>query len=201
MESSSFISNTAATGSGGGLYNAAAGTLTNTTFAGNSAGSGGAIHSTGDLRLINSSLANNSALSSTALLAASNQATQGGAIAGYNVTLTNTLLAHNVTGGNCAGTGGVVIDGGHNLEDANTCGFNSGSSLTNTNPSLGAAGYYGGAVPTLLLLINSPAIDRADDAACPATDARGIARPIGAHCDIGVYEAFNRFLWLPVIRH
>ena len=39
------------------------------------------------------------------------------------------------------------------------------------------------------LLTGSLAIDAGDDAACPATDQRGISRPQGAHCDIGSYEA------------
>ena len=188
IERSSFISNTASQGAGGGLYSAAPGNLTNTTFVSNSANIGGGINSAANLRVVNSSLAHNSS-----------QTNHGGAIAGYSVTLTNTLLAHHPIGGNCASN--TVIDGGHNLEDANTCGFTGSGSLTNTNPSLGSPGYYGGSVPTLLLLSGSPAIDAGDDNTCPATDARGIARPIGSHCDIGAYEAFNRLLWMPVIRH
>jgi len=38
------------------------------------------------------------------------------------------------------------------------------------------------------LQTGSLAIDAAADAACPATDQRGIARPQGPHCDIGAYE-------------
>jgi predicted outer membrane repeat protein len=188
IENSSFISNTASQGAGGGLHSTATGSLTNTTFVSNNANIGGGINSAANLRVVNSSLAHNSS-----------QTNHGGAIAGYSVTLTNTLLAHHPIGGNCAAS--TVIDGGHNLEDANTCGFTGSGSLTNTNPLLGSPGYYGGSLPTLLLLPGSPAIDAADDNACPATDARGIARPIGSHCDIGAYEAFNRLLWMPVIRH
>jgi hypothetical protein len=61
-------------------------------------------------------------------------------------------------------------------------------------------GYYGSPVPTLPLLRGSPTIDAGDDATCPATDARGVHRPQGAHCDIGAYEAFNRYWWMPVVR-
>ena len=32
-------------------------------------------------------------------------------------------------------------------------------------------------------------LDAGDNAACPATDQRGVARPQGARCDIGAYEA------------
>ena len=41
---------------------------------------------------------------------------------------------------------------------------------------------------THALLPGSPAIDAAADAACPATDQRGVARPQGAHCDVGAFE-------------
>jgi hypothetical protein len=46
----------------------------------------------------------------------------------------------------------------------------------------------GGPTLTHALLDGSPAIDAADDAACPATDQRGVPRPQGAACDIGAYE-------------
>ncbi len=38
------------------------------------------------------------------------------------------------------------------------------------------------------LMEGSSALDTAIDAACPTTDARGVVRPIGPHCDIGAYE-------------
>ncbi|MEP6896755.1 MAG: choice-of-anchor Q domain-containing protein, partial [Chloroflexota bacterium] len=47
----------------------------------------------------------------------------------------------------------------------------------------------GGPTLTHALLPGSPAIDAGDDAACSAVDQRGIARPQGAHCDIGSYES------------
>jgi hypothetical protein len=88
----------------------------------------------------------------------------------------------------------------HNLESGSTCGLSAPTSLSNTNPLLGAPGVHGGFVPTVPLLPGSPAIDAGDDAACPPIDARGIARPVGAHCDSGAYEAITvtRFVWLPI---
>lgn len=83
----------------------------------------------------------------------------------------------------------AIVDGGHNIDAGNTCGFTATTSLTNTNPLLGSLGFYGGHVPTLPLLPGSPAIDGGDDSACPDTDARGVHRPYGAHCDIGAFEA------------
>jgi hypothetical protein len=41
----------------------------------------------------------------------------------------------------------------------------------------------------MALLSGSPAIDAGADAGCPTTDQRGVARPQGAHCDIGAYES------------
>ncbi len=49
----------------------------------------------------------------------------------------------------------------------------------------------------MALLPGSPAIDAGNDANCPLTDQRGANRPIGAHCDIGAYEA--GYLFLPLI--
>ena len=46
----------------------------------------------------------------------------------------------------------------------------------------------GGSTWTHALLPGSPAIDAGDDAACPSTDQRDVARPQGLHCDIGAYE-------------
>jgi hypothetical protein len=39
------------------------------------------------------------------------------------------------------------------------------------------------------LLAGSPAIEAGTNTGCPATDQRGIARPIGSTCDIGSFEA------------
>lgn len=54
---------------------------------------------------------------------------------------------------------------------------------------LGALGNYGGSTQTLPLLPDSSAIDAGDDNLYPAADHRGVARPQGAHCDIGAFES------------
>jgi len=56
----------------------------------------------------------------------------------------------------------------------------------------------GGFTQTQALLPNSPAINKGDNSACPATDQRGIARPQGGTCDIGAFEV--PYLFLPLIR-
>jgi parallel beta-helix repeat protein len=47
------------------------------------------------------------------------------------------------------------------------------------------------------LQLNSPVIDVADTNNCPATDLRGMPRPQGGACDMGVYEVAQ--LYLPLI--
>jgi hypothetical protein len=53
---------------------------------------------------------------------------------------------------------------------------------------LGPLADNGGPTQTHALLPGSPAIDAGDNTACPATDQRGVTRPLGAACDIGAYE-------------
>jgi hypothetical protein len=62
------------------------------------------------------------------------------------------------------------------------------------DPKLGTLAYNGGFTPTFVPGAGSVAIDTGKDAGCPATDQRGIARPQGAHCDIGAVEvvAYDR---------
>ena len=85
--------------------------------------------------------------------------------------MNNTLLANN-TGlndtGNC-GIDGTLTDGGGNLEDGNSCGFQRGvPPKSNTDPLLGTLGNYGGGTQTFPLLPGSPAIDAGDSATCAA---------------------------------
>jgi hypothetical protein len=56
------------------------------------------------------------------------------------------------------------------------------------NPKLGSLGYNGGNTKVFPLIEGSQAIDNGHDSYSEATDQRGVARPIGVHCDIGAYE-------------
>jgi hypothetical protein len=139
-------------------------TVTNSTFSGNSVSEGGA----------------------------------GGAIYNYNegggrLTVTNTILANSISGGNCAGT---ITDGGRNIDDGTTCGF-AGTSLSDTNPMLDPAGLAdnGGPTQTIALLPGSAAIGAGDPEVCAnppvnGVDQRGYARPGAGYpnCSIGAYE-------------
>ena len=165
---------------GGGIFNNAGTlTITNSTFSGNSAGGdGGGIASHGTLTITNSTFSGNSAVG------------DGGGIKYLSgtVTLRNTIVA-NSTGGNC---GGTITNGGNNIDDGTTCGWDSTSgSMSSTNPLLGALANNGGPTQTFALLTGSPAIDgvtfNAPNSA-PSTDQRGVARPQGLRYDIGAYE-------------
>src|SRR6266571_4101076 len=164
---------------GGGIFNASAATatLTNVTVSGNSANSsgGGVFNSGGTATLVNVTLGDNAA-------------TAGGGISNATgtVTLTNTLIAGSA-GGNC---GGVITSGGNNLDSGSTCAFGAAGDLSNQDPLLGVLANNGGVTQTRALSAGSPAIDAGSNAACPATDQRGVARPFpaGGNCDIGAFE-------------
>jgi len=119
---------------------------------------------------------------------AGNTTTTGGAIWSIAAapTLKNTIIAYN-SGGNCSG---AMASSGHNLEDANTCSLTAAGDLVNTDPILGPLADNGGPTWTHALLDGSPAINAGSgDCPPPAADQRGVARPQGAACDIGVFEA------------
>ena len=164
---------------GGGIYNNTSGTLTvsNSTFADNQGNnSGGGIANYGTLTVSNSTFAGN-------------RADYGGGIYnGGTATLKNTIVANSPVGGNCAGT---ISDGGGNLSypDDGTC-----PGIIHGDPRLGPLQANGGPTQTMALGAGSPARDTADAAICAAApvnnlDQRGVARPQGAGCDIGAFEA------------
>ena len=74
------------------------------------------------------------------------------------------------------------------LDERVACKFVESDQIV-ASPELGPLADNGGPTQTQALLPGSPAIDSADDSACPATDQRGVSRPQGASCDVGAYEA------------
>ena len=100
----------------------------------------------------------------------------------------NTIVSGNfaVDGGDCFTKG--ITSLGHNLVSDGSCGFNGPGDISGVDPLLGLLQNNGGATFTQVLWPGSPAIDGGDDAACAATDQRGVTRPQGAACDIGAYE-------------
>jgi predicted outer membrane repeat protein len=184
-----------ATGSGGGLNDDGNGsTLTNVTFSGNVSGDrgGGMITSDGSPVLTNVTFMENEAVSGGALYIHNKDA--------GNPTLINAIMAYS-SGGDCVETnsGSLTAASGNNLimDSAHTCGMTDGTNgnIIGPNPNLGPLQDNGGKTQTHALLTDSLAIDAGNNAACPATDQRGLLRPWdgngsgGNACDIGAYEA------------
>jgi predicted outer membrane repeat protein len=167
-------------GSGGAIYNYSNSTMAvaNTTFTGNTASSGGAIlNYSGTLTITNSTISGNSA---------SSYAGKGGINNVGTYTVKNSIFANN-SGGNCSPS--WTGDSTGNLYDDYSC--TPPGSTYSTSPLLGPLGNYGGNTQTIPLLPGSPAIDAGDNAACPATDQRGVSRPQGAGCDTGAFESWG----------
>jgi hypothetical protein len=183
-------SGSSASNNGGGFENIGLASLTNVTISGNStSGRGGGVFqgaSADKLVLRNVTVAAN-----TARLG-------GGGIQdmsrGPHTQFVNTIVGANAAGASndCDGT---VVSLGYNLmQDAGGCtitGDPTGNVL-GVSPLLMALGDNGGPTWTMAPGSSSPAIDTGSNAACPAVDQRGIARPrnggLGLVCDMGAVE-------------
>lgn len=184
------------------------GRIVNSTFTENEAsqagsnrvGQGGAlILNAGVIDVVNSTFASNFATF------------QGGAIfAGSNaeVTLTSSLFYDNRLDPTHTNpvtseyqgyhTNRELQNGGNNLQyprekpdfghDINNLITLPPESIIFEDPLLDPLADNGGPNQTMALQAGSPAIDTGNNAACPAADQRGIARPQGSGCDIGAYE-------------
>jgi len=232
----STFSGNSARDDGGGIFSSGTLTVSNSTFSGNSArgrpvfggtfsgGYGGAIFSSGTLTVTNSTFSDNSAnqgggVFNAGVLTVTNSTFSGnvgrhGGGGIYNdsgtVIIANTILANSTSGANCFG---AVTDGGHNIDDEDTCGFSAAhDSFTNTNPNLDPAGLAENGGPTATFALcrgpgfpvgcsgASPAINAGDESICSTNsgavpvnnvDQRGFIRPgPGANnCSIGAFEA------------
>ena len=183
---STFYSNTA--GSGGGLSNGGTLTITNSTFYTNTAAiSGGGLQNDGTLTVTNSTFYSNTATSS------------GNGIHNTIGTtlLRNTLVADSPVHGDCANASGTFTADKYNLATS-AC---ANATVTDTaHLKLGPLANNGGNTLTIALLAGSAAIDAGNDAVCPGTDQRGVARPQGKHCDVGAYEFVFYQLYLPLVK-
>jgi len=214
-------------GNGGGLFNVdAALMLQNSTVSGNKAAGFGIVGSGYGGGVYNASKFRNATVTSLNTTIAYNEATtEGGGVAYADsdepatatVSLQNSIVSNNIESlisvVNCASADSVpeenrIVSQGNNLEDKDSCGFNQAGDLSNTDPMLGplalnTAPGENAAVNdwTHALQADSPAIDAGNNANCPATDQRGVARPQGPTCDIGAYELVGDaqfYLFLPV---
>jgi hypothetical protein len=143
-------------------------------------------------------MTNTSVISNTALAGGGILNVLAAGATGPVVTFANSLIAGNTAlggaafGPSCFNQGGTLTSNGHNLDQNDTCGFTAAGDQTNVAPLIGPLADNGGPTPTHALLDNSPAIDAGNNANCPATDQRGVARPVGDICDIGAYEGGTR---------
>lgn len=183
-----------ASGEGGGLHmDVGTATVENSTFYENVATGGGGIYMRGTtLTITNATFTHN-------------RADTGGALWNFagTTTVKNTIFTNSRTMNdsnsslNCDGP--AVTSAGRNIVSDNTCVPNPSSvdDLLGTDPKLEPfINDNGGPTRSFMLLPDSPAIDYARD--CPATDQRGVARPVGANCDVGAVE-YAAFAYLPLI--
>jgi predicted outer membrane repeat protein len=190
-ELSANISNNATTSPGGGgaiIISDSTLTLTNTTVSGNQAKKdGGGIMT----------LYGNPQVAITASTITANTPDRDGAEGGSGgglhvwagtVTLVGSIIAGN-DGTQCVRSSGTLNSSGYNLASDASCELDGPGDLPSTPPKLGPLTDNSGVNLTHALLPGSPAIDAGDASYCPSTDQRGFARPMGAECDIGAYEA------------
>lgn len=193
---------------GGGIYASSQSTtdLTNCTLGGNVAESGGNTAPVFGGGLYFSSLSTRTSHASAAITNCTISQNQGGGIVlvGTVLDLTNTIVAGNrIVGGEYAT--GADIYGSVAVADHNLVGNGAGSNVVSgvngnlvggvggrpiINALLGPLANNGGPTETMALLVGSPAIGTADNAAAPATDQRGVTRQDvpGEATDIGAFE-------------
>ena len=193
--------------SGGGIVNQATLSLTGSTVSGNRAnGDGGGIYNQIDtVTVVNSTITNNTAgrgggifnsfasltvLSSTV---SGNTSTDGGGVFNdRSANFANSIIANNAPGGDFGGAS--ITSLGHNLDSDGTGGLSGPGDISGVDPLLGPLADNGGPTLTHALLLGSPAIDAGDNSGAPATDQRGVTRPIDgdgdniATVDMGAYE-------------
>ena len=187
--SSTFSQNTADVESGGGIYNGGTLNITNSTFSRNSAAvlAGGVFNNTGaHLTVTHATFWGN----------IHGAPERGGAIAsGGTATLSNTILAGSSSSENCSEG---ITDGGYNISDDASCGFNQPTSKNSSDPKLASTlANNGGPTQTIALTQDSHALNAIPkgQSGCATTsnrvttDQRGVKRPQGKGCDIGAFEA------------
>ena len=111
--------------------------------------------------------------------------TTGGAIWG-GMEVANSIFSRSVGSTNC---GGRLFDLGVNISSDHSAGFTNPASMKNQDAGLEAFGDHGGPTPTIALLVTSVALNSANDAFAPRSDARGVRRPQGKASDVGAFEA------------
>jgi CSLREA domain-containing protein len=193
VERTTFSNNSATLG--GAMINAGTITMWNSTVSGNqgTGGTGGLLNAGGSMTLNNVTVTNNTSREEGFGIA--------GGIANSSGTLelSNTIVAGNLNPvGGAVDCSGTLLSRGYNLlqqrgTDCTVTGDLSG--VIGGDPLLAPLANNGGATRTHLLGVRSPARDAGNPAApgstsvaCRPADQRGVARPVGARCDMGATE-------------
>lgn len=144
--------------------------------------------STATVHLSNVTIAGNTihGTNSTAGNGGSGSAIDGG---GPNVTGVNVIIYGNTASGTAASgdCDTPFTSNGHNVDQDGSC-FTGGVGDTTANPRLGTLAHNGGETATMAIGVAGSAYNKGSNAACPATDQRGVKRPVKAICDIGAFE-------------
>ncbi len=182
-------------GSGGGMSNSySSPTLTNVTFSGNSAVyyGGGIVNDDSSPTLTNVTFVGNSA---------GNGGGMANLFAGTKPVVTNSILWGNTPDQIFNQPLSTVT-----ITYSDVQGGWAGTGNINADPLLGPLSDNGGFTLTHALGEGSPAIDAGNPSNCPATDQRGVLRPVdgdgvdGPRCDMGAFERNSAlFLYLPFI--
>jgi hypothetical protein len=154
-------------------------TLAHNTIESDGLGAAVYVNSAGTVALTNDTLALDSAGATGSVLDLN-----GG---GFSAMIANTIVAGG-SSQSCSRMPATSPSQGGNIDDQNLCKFTASTDHPGTDAQLGALQNNGGPTDTQLPAVASPPIDAGVDAACPATDQRGVPRPQGPHCDSGAVE-------------
>jgi hypothetical protein len=190
---------------GGGIYQAGGSlTLLNSTVSENRGRLGGGLYLEGGSTSIRQTTITDNTVDYDDPSTTSGAGVHYVALSGSSLVLAGTILTGNHlldtrTAANC---GGALPTASFSLSSDGTCSF--GLGRNNIALPLGPLQNNGGFTPTHLLPQGSSAIDAGTNAGCPATDQRGLSRPVGAACDVGAIEArasdFIQQVFLPTLQ-
>ena len=122
--------------------------------------------------------------------------------AGSKLSWENSLVADDLSGGNCLVNGSTLTSLGGNEEYATGTECHFTNARDTKGPELESAqllplAHNGGLTETMALTKGSPPVDTGFG--CEATDQRGVPRPQGPACDAGAYELVTTPLVVTII--
>lgn len=199
ISESAILNNSTHGGWGGGLSNTGTATLTNVTVSGNQrsggggplSGGGAAIYTIGDPGFLGTGWVGELNLTNVTIVNNTDDDSLTDGIASYFASVQSGNSILNNAGIDCNAT---LNSNGNNLESGIDCGFDAPGDLQNTDALLFPLAGYGGPTPSHGIDTTSPAAEAGSNALCPATDQRGVTRPVDgdenmtATCDMGAYE-------------